>query len=232
MLAGKTPPKSSILFSWINNYAGVLIRTPTKILLIDPVDVRAKSFPRLDAVLITHEHYDHLDQRLVAEIHKATGCRVIADQASAQKLGQQLPKEKLTAVSVGDKTSIGEVTVKAEKCQHPAKAPVTYIITSEDKLKIWHTADSLPYPDMVQVGKEEQFDLVFCTVAIAPGTSPETGSQIAWLTKPKIAVPYHTNSVESQQQFAQILKRDQPKTTCLVPSIGKMYMVTKGEHKT
>jgi L-ascorbate metabolism protein UlaG (beta-lactamase superfamily) len=232
VLADKTPPKSSILFSWINNYAGVIIKTPTKTLLVDPVDVKAKSFPQLDALLITHEHYDHLDQQLVAEIHKATSCRVIADQASAQKLGQHIPKEKLTTVSVGDKTSIGEVNVKAVKCQHPAKAPVTYIITSEDKLKIWHTADSLPYPDMVQIAKEEQFDLVFCTVAIAPGTSPETGSQIAWLTKPKIAVPYHTNSVESQQKFAQILKRDQPKTTCLVPAIGKIYQVTRGEQKT
>jgi L-ascorbate metabolism protein UlaG (beta-lactamase superfamily) len=231
MMAEKTPPKNSIFFSWINNYAGVLIKTPTKTLLIDPVDVKAKSFPQLDALLVTHEHYDHLDQRLLAEIQKATGCRVIADQASAQKLSQVIPQEKLTEAHVGDKASFGEVSVKAEKCLHPATAPVTYVVTSEDNLKVWHTADSLPFPEMVQIGKEEQFDLVFCTVAIAPGTSPETGSQIAWLTKPKIAVPYHTNSVENQKKFAEILGRDQPKTTCVVPAIGKIYQVTKGDHK-
>jgi L-ascorbate metabolism protein UlaG (beta-lactamase superfamily) len=231
MPVDKVPDRNSVLFAWLNNYAGVLLKTPTKTLLIDPVDVKTKSFPQLDAILITHEHYDHLDQQLVADMQKATGCRVIADQTSAQKLKLLLPNEKLTATNAGDKTKIGDVVVKTEKCRHPAGTPVTYILTSEDGLKVWHTADSLPYPEMAQTGKVEQLDIVFCTVGIAPASSPETGSQIAWLTKPKVAVPYHNNSVEDQKKFAQILKSELPKTTCVIPEQNKVYQVTKGEKK-
>jgi L-ascorbate metabolism protein UlaG (beta-lactamase superfamily) len=231
MSADKVPQKNSVFFAWLNNYSGVLLKTPTKTLLIDPVDVKAKSFPQVDAVLVTHEHYDHLDQRLIAEIQKATGCTVTADQASAKKLKLLIPQEKLTETHVGDKTKIGEVTVKTQTCRHQATRPVTYIITSEDGVKVWHTADSLPYPEMAQIGKAEDLDVVFCTVGIAQGTSPETGSEIAWLTKPKVAVPYHSNTAENQKKFAQILKKELPKTAVVVPELKKLYQVSKGEKK-
>ena len=47
----KTPERNSILFVWLNNYAGILLKTPTKTLAIDPVDVKAKNFKNIDAVL-------------------------------------------------------------------------------------------------------------------------------------------------------------------------------------
>jgi L-ascorbate metabolism protein UlaG (beta-lactamase superfamily) len=100
---------------------------------------------------------------------------------------------------------IGEVAVKAEKCNHPASSPVTYIITSEDGVKIYHTADSLPFPELVAIGEREKFDVVFCTVGIAPGATPQTGFEIARLTKPQVAVPYHTNS-NVYQRVANIIR--------------------------
>ncbi len=223
----QTPEKNAILFVWFNHYAGVLIKTPSKTLVIDPVDVRARSFPDVDALLITHEHYDHLDPRLIAEIQKATKCTIIADPASTQRLQHAIPPEKLRQIRPGEETKIGEVSVKAEKCNHPAATPVTYIITSEDGVKVFHTADSLPFPELAAIGEKEKFDVAFCTVGIAPGTSPETGSEIARLTKPQVAVPYHTNSVAYQQKFAEILKKELPRTTCLIPEPNKIYQVSK-----
>jgi L-ascorbate metabolism protein UlaG (beta-lactamase superfamily) len=229
MTISKVPDKNSLLFVWLNNYAGLLLKTPSKTLLIDPVDIKVRDFPQVDAILITHEHYDHLDQRLIAELQKATDCPIIADSASTRSLRNIIPPKKLQETRIGDQTKIGEVTIKAEKCKHPAASPVTYIITSEDGLKIWHTADSLPYPEMATISQKEQLDVVFCTVGIAPETSPETGFEIAWLTKPKVAVPYHSNSIEKQKKFAEILKKELPKTTCLIPEVNKIYQISKGE---
>ncbi|MCW4005792.1 MAG: MBL fold metallo-hydrolase [Candidatus Bathyarchaeota archaeon] len=230
MPVDKVPEKNSILFVWLNNYAGVLIKTPTRTLLIDPVDVKARNFPKVDAILITHEHYDHLDQRLIAEFQKTTGCAVIADATSIKSLKTNLSSNKLYETKPGDHIKIGAVNVKSEKCNHKAAAsPVSFIITSEDGVKIFHTADSMPYPEMVDIGLREKLDIVFCTVGIAQGTSPEAGSEIAWLTKPKVAIPYHTNSVASQKKFAQILRKDMPKTACLIPEVNKIYQISKGE---
>ncbi len=227
MPIAKTPEENSILFVWFNHYSGIVIKTPSKTLVIDPVDIRARSFPEADAVLITHEHYDHLDPRLIAEIQKATDCTIIADPASTQRLKHIIPPEKLQQIRPNEEIKVGEVSVKAEKCNHPAAEPITFIITSEDDVKVFHTADSLPYPELAEIGKKEKFDVVFCTVGIAPGASPETGFEIARLTKPQVAVPYHTNSTDYQQQFAQMIKKDLQRTACLIPELNKIYQVSK-----
>jgi L-ascorbate metabolism protein UlaG (beta-lactamase superfamily) len=213
----KTPEPNTILFVWFNQYAGILLKTPTKTLAIDPVDIKPKSLQNTDAILITHEHYDHLDPRLLIEIQKETNCTIIADSASTKKLQHAIPTEKLQEIKPGTEIKIGEVSVKAEKCNHNAQAPVTYIITSEDQVKVYHTADSLPFPELAALGQKEKFDVVFCTVGIAPGATPQTGFEIARLTKPQVAVPYHTASTASQTQFAEMLKKELPRTACLIP---------------
>lgn len=227
MFIQKTPEKNSILFVWLNNYAGILLKTPTKTFVIDPVDVKAKNLLNVDAILITHEHYDHLDPPLIVEIQKATGCTVIADAASTKKLKLALPNDKLQEIKPGMEIKIGEVSIKAEKSNHPAQTPVTYIITSEDNVKVYHTADSLPFPELAKLAQKENFDVVFCTVGIAPGASPQKGFEIVWLTKPQIAVPYHTATVASQKEFEELLKKELPRTACLIPQQSKIYQVSK-----
>ncbi len=223
----KNPEKNTIFFVWFNRYAGTLIKTPSKTIVIDPVDVKPRQLQKTDAILITHEHYDHLDQRLILETQKNTNCQVITDPASARSLKNTIPPSKLQEIHPGEETKIGEVSVKVEKCNHPAAQPVTFIITSEDGVKVFHTADSLPFPEMVAIGEREKLDVTFCTVGIAPGASAETGFEIARLTKPQVAVPYHTNSADSQKRFAEILKAQMPRTACLIPELNKIYQVTK-----
>jgi L-ascorbate metabolism protein UlaG (beta-lactamase superfamily) len=227
MFIQKTPEKNTIFFVWFNQYAGILLKTPTKTLAIDPVDIKPRSLKDVDAILITHEHYDHLDPRLITETQKATNCTIIADPASTKKLQHAIPNDKLQEIKSGTETKIGEVTIKAEKCNHTAQAPVTYIITSEDQVKIYHTADSLPFPELAAIGQREKFDVVFCTVGIASSATPQTGFEIARLTKPHIAVPYHTTTTQSQTQFAELIKKELPKTACLIPQQNKIYQVTK-----
>ncbi len=216
-----------MLFVWFNQYAGILLKTPSKTFAIDPVDIKSKSLQGIDAILITHEHYDHLDPRLITEIQKATNCQIIADSASTRKLQYAIQNDKLQEIKPGEEIKIGEVRIKAEKCNHSAQSPVTYILTSEDQVKLYHTADSLPFPELAAMGIREQFDVVFCTVGIATRATPETGFEIARLTKPQIAVPYHTQTKQSQTEFANLLKKELPRTACLIPQQNKIYEVTK-----
>jgi len=227
MSIGKIPSKNEILFVWFNRYAGVTVKTPSKTLVIDPVDVKPRDFKTVDAILITHEHYDHLDQSLISELCKLTQCTVVADPTSAKRLRHVIPPEKLHEIRPGSEVKVGEVSVRAESCNHPAATPVSFIITSEDGLKLFHTADSLPFPEMAAVGEREKLDVVFCTVGVAPGASPETGVEIVRLTTPKVAVPYHTGSLADQKKFAELLKKELPKVTCLIPETGKIYQVSK-----
>ena len=117
-----------------------------------------------------------MDPRLITEIQKETNCAVIADSTSIKRLQTVIPNGKLQEIKPGDEIKLGDVSIKGEKCNHAALAPVTYIITSEDGVKIFHSADSLPFPELVAIGLREKFDVVFCAVGIAAGSSPESGS--------------------------------------------------------
>jgi L-ascorbate metabolism protein UlaG (beta-lactamase superfamily) len=224
----ESPSKNEVLFVWFNSYAGVTLKTPSKTLVIDPVDVRPRDFKNVDAILITHEHYDHMDPSLISEVQKQTQCSVVADPTSVKKLRHLISSEKLVEVKPGSEVKFDKVSAKVESCNHPpAATSLSFIITSEDDVKVFHTADSLPFPEMATIGEREKLDLVFCTVGIAPGTSPETGFEIARLTRPKVAVPYHTGSSVDQKKFAELLRKDLPKMTCLIPERAKIYQVSK-----
>lgn len=217
------PKKGEISFVWFNPYSGVTIRTPTKTLIIDPADTDPKIFKVVDAVLITHEHGDHLDLPVVKDIHNRTQCLVIADSTSVRKLKGIVAPDKLFEVRVGSEIKLNNVMVTAESCKHPAATPVTFLITSEDGVKVYHTADSLPFPEMKRIGEKHAPDIVFCTVGRpAPGASPKTGVEIVKMVKPKVAIPYHAPTAE-RNGFAELLSREAPQVRCMVVEPGEPY---------
>jgi len=222
-LESLTLKKGEIAFLWFNSFSGVAVRTPSKTLVFDPADVEPKTFKKVDAILITHDHSDHLDEAIVRDIHERTRCLVIADLTSAEKLRGTVASDKLREVKVGSELRIDNIAVRAEGFNHPAATPVSFLVTTEDGIKIYHTGDTLAFPEMKRIGERSPPDLVFCTVGVpAPGASPETGVEIVKMVKPKVAVPYHAPKADSSK-FAELLLKEAPKVRCMIIKPGEPY---------
>jgi len=218
-----TLKKGEVAFLWFNNYSGVTLKTPSKTLVFDPADVDPRIFKTVDILFITHEHLDHFEEGLVKDIYRRTQCAVVADSTSARRLRDALPSNKLHEMRTGKEIKLDNITIRAEAYKHPAITPVSYVITSEDGVKIFHTGDSLPYPDMRQVGERSPPDIVFCTVGSpAPGASPQTGLEIVQLVKPKMAIPYHAPAAD-RKKFAEMVSKEKPNVKCLVIDRDKPY---------
>jgi len=214
--------KGEIAFIWFNAKAGVALKTASKTLVVDPAEIDPKTFKSADIILITHEHSDHLDKYIVEDIYKRTKCHVIADSTSYRMLKDVIAPDKLLEAPVGSTHKIDNITVKAYVCKHPAMSPVTYLITTEDGLKIYHAADSIPHPDMKQIGKNPP-DIAFITVgAPAPSASPRTGLEIVKMVKPKTAVPYHAPKTELKT-FIELLAKEMPTVKGMLIEMGKPY---------
>jgi len=218
-----TLKKGEIAFLWFNNYSGVFLKTPSKTLMFDPVDVDPRTFKTVDSLLITHEHLDHFEEGLVREIFRRTQCTIVADSTSARRLRDALPSNKLFEMQTGKEIKLDNITIRAGAFKHPAATPVSYLITSEDGTRVYHTGDSLPHPDMRQIGERSPPDIVFCTVGSpAPGASPATGLEIVRMVKPKVAIPYHAPATD-RKKFAEMMSKEAPNVKCLLIERDKPY---------
>lgn len=203
------------------------MRSPHVRVVVDPVEVDESLLSEIDAILITHEHYDHLDEGTVIELQSKSNCQVICDEASYERLNAAIPENKLLAANVKDEFQVKDALVVAEKSLHPAEAPLTYVVTSEDGVTLYHTSDSLPFKEMADIGKKHDVDLCLCTVGIAPKATPKTGAEIATLVKPKLAIPYHG---EEQKEFMTILAKNSSKIKSHIIRQGEafVYPMEKG----
>jgi L-ascorbate metabolism protein UlaG (beta-lactamase superfamily) len=141
------PPRSAPVATRINGndlrvtfigHATVLIQTQGLNLLIDPVFAKRASpfafagpmrvnapgialdeLPRLDAILVTHNHYDHLDLASLAHLAAHNPCPVLTPLGNDTIMQSKNPAIAAQAFDWGDCAAISpDVAVHFEPCYH------------------------------------------------------------------------------------------------------------------
>ncbi|KPI34038.1 beta-lactamase domain protein [Actinobacteria bacterium OV450] len=122
-------------------------------LVIDPGTLTpdaAEAVARAQAVLITHEHFDHFDEELVAAALEARpGLQVYGTTTVAATLGSH--DGRVHAVSAGDTFSVGPITATVHGHRHalihadiPCPDNVGYLL---DDGAVYHPGDAYFAPD-------------------------------------------------------------------------------------
>ncbi|MDR7419058.1 MAG: MBL fold metallo-hydrolase [Armatimonadota bacterium] len=84
--------------------------------------------PALDAILLTHEHDDHL--KGVAAVAKATGATVLANEGTRRAAGEQLMGVPVELFTTGRPFRIGRVEATAVPLPHDAAEPVGFVLST------------------------------------------------------------------------------------------------------
>jgi L-ascorbate metabolism protein UlaG (beta-lactamase superfamily) len=209
--------RGQISLSWLNKYSCILFRSPYTSILIDPVDIDPSIFDKLDAILITQDAFDHLDESLISEIQSKTNCIIIADTISSNKLSQ-IPEEKIKIAHAKDEFQIDECRIYVERSATSLISPLTYIIVSEEGTSVYHTSDSGPFEEMKIIGEKYKIDVCFCAVGFTSKVNPKTGFEIVKLIKPKVALPYHGVKLK---EFVNLVSKKIPNVKAKVLKIGE-----------
>jgi L-ascorbate metabolism protein UlaG (beta-lactamase superfamily) len=175
---------------------------------IDPVSEYGNysSYPKADVILVTHEHYDHLDPKAI-EVLSKQGTRIILPKSSRAKLGKGELLEHGTQIEIAGVSivAVPAYNVTAGRTNyHPKERRDNGYILSIEKLRVYIAGDTEPIPEMGNLGP---IDIAFLPMNQPYTMTPEQVAAAVTTIRPKILYPYHFGSTDTNA-LIKLLKND------------------------
>ncbi len=189
----------TIALAWVNSYSAVVVRTPNVAFLFDPVAMPVEPNLQVDVIAISHDHCDHWDPELVTRLQGHTGSLVATSSFLAEQLNT-LPSDKVTGMEVEGCLEVRSAQLIAQRCDHSARQPLSFLLRSEDGITLYHPSDSTPFPEMEEVRKKYR-----PRILLYMGTSFEAGARIAQIVQPEALVSYRIEPEAAGDRARRIL---------------------------
>ena len=129
---------------------------------LHPVPVPLSAVPEVDAVLISHDHYDHLDMATVKAITRERSSLFLVPLGVADHLLRWgVPEERIVELAWGEQTRVGALTVALTAAQHFSGRGFarnrslwgSWVVAGPDR-RIFYTGDSGYFDGYRDIGAE------------------------------------------------------------------------------
>ena len=197
--------------TWLG-HDGFKIESGGESLVIDPF--KLKHNVPADYLLISHEHFDHLNADDLKRVVKPKETVVVSIGASKDEVSKVSPKE-FKIVKPGDRIKLGSFDIRAvpaynvNKFAEPGKpfhpkqdGKVGYVVTTKSGVSIYHTGDSDLIPEMDNLRPDIALLPVSGTYVMTVEEAVEATGRI----KPKIAIPMHYGAIVGSEEDAKKFK--------------------------
>lgn len=191
-----------------------------KIIHVDPVGQMAdyKSFPKADIILVTHEHFDHLDMKAIAKIRTSHTVVMLTENSAKQVKGSLVMHN-------GDIKTIEGFKIEAVPAYnlvhmrspgtpfHPKGVGNGYIITFGN-VRVYVAGDTENTAEMKAL---RGIDVAFLPMNLPYTMTPEMVADAAKSFRPKILYPYHYGDTDASK-LVDLLK-DTPEIEVRIRSL-------------
>lgn len=174
------------------NYDGLIIQ-------VDPVTKGAtpetdySQWAKADYILITHDHYDHLDAKAVADLRKE-GTVIVTNANSAEKLGEGEVMANGDTLRLSDDLTVYAVpayNITEGHTQFHPKGRDNGFILEADGLRVYIAGDT---EDIEEMSEVKDIDVAFLPCNQPYTMTPRQLRHAADMVKPRVLYPYHYGS--------------------------------------
>ncbi len=179
-----------------------------KVIHVDPWTEQAdyRQLPKADLILVTHEHFDHLDSEAIKLLRKEN--TVIIGTAACQP---KIPG--LQVMKNGDRKTVFGFEIEAVPAYnlkhkrpdgnpfHPKGSGNGYVITFADT-RVYVAGDTENVPEMKEL---KNIHIAFLPMNLPYTMTPEMVAEAARWIKPKILYPYHYGETDTSR-LIELLK--------------------------
>jgi L-ascorbate 6-phosphate lactonase len=177
----KIPRVAHLVLTWLGQ-AGFLLETERARLLVDPWvsphEGRLIESPplelvadRIDWVLVTHEHGDHLDLAFLRELaERSPAARLVLPEPIAEQAEEVLP---LTTVRPGDSVELGDLRVEVVPAWHGVEAAdaytdgdgrfVGYVLHGAGPV-VYHAGDTIATEELVDALRDKGVEVALLPI--------------------------------------------------------------------
>lgn len=147
----------------------------------------------LDALLISHAHYDHFDPDSVPALLSGGNTKLICAQdvaAECQRLGLS---GDITYLARGEQAQTDFFTVTGMPCDHGELAPLALGLLIEiGSKKLFYMGDTAYRPDYLEDPRLQDLDVLLLPINGAFGNlNEEQAARVVRKLQPKLAIPCH-----------------------------------------
>jgi L-ascorbate metabolism protein UlaG (beta-lactamase superfamily) len=176
-----------------------------KVIHVDPVAREAdySKLPKADLVLVTHQHGDHLDPKVLQMLRTEKTEVVLTEICAKQVKGGIVMKNGDTKTVLGLKIeavpAYNILHMRGPKMPyHPKGEGNGYVVTFGDK-RVYIGGDTENTPEMKALKK---IDIAFLPMNLPYTMTPEMVTDAAKAFKPKILYPYHYGDTDTSKLVA------------------------------
>ncbi len=193
-----------VRFTWVGHGTWKIRTAGGKDIMIDPwlscptTPEHLRSVDRLDIMLLTHGHFDHINDAV--EVAKATGCKVVGTLEMGGWLGRQgVSEDNIVSMFQGGTVELDGIQLTMVHAEHgagfpdgsTAGTPVGYVITFENGFKIYFSGDTDVFGDMALIRELEQPEVAFLSIGDHFTMGPRRAAKAVELLGVKTVVPMH-----------------------------------------
>lgn len=171
---------------------------------VDPVtkvgdtNIDYSSMPKADFILVTHEHWDHLDPKAIEEL-STPSTQVIVNSTAQQQLGKGEAMANNETMQLTHNIKLESVpaynTTPGREKFHPKGNGNGYILTIDGR-RIYIAGDTEDIPEMSRI---KDIDLAFLPVNQPYTMTIDQAEKAALEIKPKTLIPYHFGNTPVEQ---------------------------------